>query len=249
VLIGYRANLESMIHWSRVAGAVAVIATTPCVSAAQKQFEGTIAYDVTGSDRVSHVVISTRGKKVWQQGRRDDTPDVARDNYLLVDYDRGELMSVIPAMKRYMVVDFKKLRASVDESGSANSPTRLTDVVATGRKERIAGVACELYSVTSLPGSEWCITTELGSILGFDGQAVADGNDPRALPIPANNTTASLLRSLKKGALVLRMRIVDDFGRTSTVVATKIDRARPPASLFSIPSDFEEIQNPMLGRP
>jgi Domain of unknown function (DUF4412) len=238
-----------MIHWSRVAAAVAIVVATSRVAAAQKQFEGTIAYDVTGGDRVSRVVISTRGKKVWQQGRRDDTPDVARDNYLLVDYDRGELMSVIPAMKRYMVVDFKKLRASVDENGSTISPARLTDVVATGRKEQVAGVACELYTVTSLPGSEWCITTELGSILGFDGQAAANGNDPRALPIPANNTTAALLRSLKKGALILRMRIVDDLGRTSTVVATKIDRARPPASMFSVPADFEEIQNPMFGRP
>src|SRR5881628_1312530 len=79
-------------------------------AAAQRHFEGTITYDVSGGDRQMQMIIAARGKKVRQDARRDDVPEVSRGNYVIVDYDRNEVTSVVPAMKSYMIIDFKKIR-------------------------------------------------------------------------------------------------------------------------------------------
>lgn len=220
-------------------------------AAAQRHFEGTITYDVSGGDRQMQMIIAARGKKVRQDARRDDVPEVSRGNYVIVDYDRNEVTSVVPAMKSYMIIDFKKIREAVGAIDPATSPAAqlAEDVVATGRKERIAGVECAVYTVKSAPGDEWCVTTDLGGILGFDGSAGAGGKDGGALPMPTNAATTAVMRTFKNGALILRMQATDKTGRASTLVASKIDRTVPPASLFAIPSGFDEIVNPMLGRP
>jgi hypothetical protein len=220
-------------------------------AAAQRHFEGTITYDVSGGDRQMQMVIAARGKKVRQDARRDDVPEVSRGNYVIVDYDRNEVTSVVPAMKRYIVVDFKRIRDAVGAVDPTASPAAqlADDVVATGRKERIAGVECTVYTVKSAPGNEWCVTTELGGVLGFDGSGGAGGKDGGALPMPTNAATTAVMRTFKNGALILRMQATDKSGRSNTLVASKIDRTVPPASLFAIPAGFEEIVNPMLGRP
>jgi hypothetical protein len=232
-------------------GVVVLTCVVPRTAAAQRHFEGTITYDVGGGDRQVQMVISARGKKVRQDARRDDMPEVSRGNYVIVDYDRNEVTSVVPAMKRYMVMDFKRIRAAIGEVDPASSPVQqlAEDVVATGRKERIAGVECAVYLVKSAPGNEWCITTELGGVLGFDGSAGAGGKDGGALPMPTNAATTAVMRTFKNGALILRMQATDKAGRTNTLVASKIDRTVPSASLFAIPTDFEEVVNPMVGRP
>ena len=218
---------------------------------AQRHFEGTITYDVNGGDRQMQMVIAARGKKVRQDARRDDVPEVSRGNYVIVDYDRNEVTSVVPAMKRYIVVDFKRIRDAVGAVDPDASPAEklAEDVVATGRKEQIAGVECMVYTVKSAPGNEWCVTSELGGVFGFDGSAGAGGKDGGALPMPTNAATTAVMRTFKNGGLILRMQATDRTGRASTLVASKIDRTVPPASLFAIPAGFEEIVNPMLGRP
>src|SRR3982751_2686505 len=98
-----------MVVWWILGVALLTSAVAPNATA-QRHFEGTIMYDVSSGNRQMQMVISARGKKVRQDARRDDIPEVSRGNYVIVDYDRNEVTSVVPAMKRYIVVDFKRIR-------------------------------------------------------------------------------------------------------------------------------------------
>ena len=89
----------------------------------------------------------------------------------------------------------------------------------------------------SAPGSDWCITSagakndaELGALM----------NDS---PV-SGGATPGLLRGLLRGTIVLRARMIDRSGGVMTMVANRIDRATPPAALFEMPDDFQELRNP-----
>ena len=59
----------------------------------------------------------------------------------------------------------------------------------------------------------------------------------------AVGSAPGLLRGFLRGTVVLRARMIDRNGGVMTMVARKIDRATPPAVLFQLPGDFQEIRN------
>ena len=65
-------------------------------------------------------------------------------------------------------------------------------------------------------------------------------------PAASGGAAPGLLRGFLRGTVVLRARMIDRNGGVMTMVARKIDRAAPPAALFQLPSDFQEIRNPSL---
>jgi len=202
-------------------------------AAAQKPFEGTIAYDVAAGDKTMQMTVTSRGSKVRRDISMADAPEVSRGNYQMIDFKTGELTMVFPAMKRYMVMKMGGLRDAATDA--AKDPS--ADVESTGRAETIAGARCTVFTMKSVPGSQWCITStgakddaELGALIS-DSPA-SDG----AMP--------GLLRGFLRGTVVLRARMIDRNGGVVTMVARKIDRAPPPASLFQMPGDFQEIKNP-----
>jgi hypothetical protein len=216
-------------------------------AAAQKTFEGTISYDIAVRDQQMQLSISARGNKVRQDFDIANAPPEAQ-MYQLIDYGSGEIATVMPAMKRYMVMNMKSLRTAMGPKAEGDDETQktLADLAPTGRKETIAGVGCEVYTLKTTPGDEWCITGGLGHFLAFEGEL---GIGRGMSPIAGNPALAALTRNFKDGAVVLRMRMTSKGGETMTMAATKIDRTVPPASFFSVPSNFEEMKNQMMARP
>ena len=238
-------------HWAAIAPLCASIGISAPASA-QKLFEGTITYEVTTPGTQTEVVLSARGKKLRQERHHADEPEAARGNFIVVDYDRGEVTTVFPAMKGYVVFDFKRIRDMVGarpRGGDDDDRALLGDIVATGRQEYIAGRSCEVYRFKNRPDEEWCLTTELGGLLGLGDDANAGTSDPGGLPLPRNDATAALLRSFKNGALILRMRTADRSGLLVTTIASKIDLKLPPERRFAIPGGYVELENVILGRP
>lgn len=201
------------------------------VAAAQKPFEGTIVYDVVSGDKAMQMTVTSRGSKVRRDVSMPDAPEVSRANYQMIDFKTGEATMVFPAMKRYMVMKIGGLRDAPD---AASDPT--ADIEVTSRVETIAGARCTVFTMKSVPGNEWCITStakndaELGGLM----------NDSPA----AGGTMPGLLRGFLRGTLVLRARLIDRNGGVTTMVAKKIDRAAPPPALFQMPPDFQEMKNP-----
>ena len=71
---------------------------------------------------------------------------------------------------------------------------------------------CEIYVLESTPGAEWCITSELGHFLAFEGQQ----GQLRAGTTAAFQSDDRLPRTttlrFKNGAAVLKMRMTNGAG-------------------------------------
>ena len=202
-------------------------------ASAQKPFEGAIAYDVVAGDRQMQMTVTTRGTKVRRDLAIPDAPEVSRGNYQILDFKTGDATMVFPAMKRYMVLNVDRL----GETSSDASADQGADVVATGRMETIAGSRCVVFTMKSVPGSEWCITS--GGVKN-DSELATLMNDSPA----AGGAMPGLLRGFLRGTIVLRARMVDRNGGVMTMLAKKIDRATPASALFEMPADFQEMKNP-----
>ena len=212
---------------------IVAAAAVPRLAAAQKPFEGSITYDIVGGDQQMALTVTTRGAKARQWLDNPAAPEVSRANYQLVDFTTGEAMYVIPAMETYMVT---KLKGFADAPSDEPPATRAADIVATARQETIAGLRCTVYVQQSKPGNEWCLTSGRASAKGADlgdlsGETPAIGG---GMP--------GLFRAFLRGTVVLRSRLTDRNGRTMTMIATKVDRATPPASLFEVPAGFQEVR-------
>jgi hypothetical protein len=212
----------------------------------QKVFEGTISYDVDMGARQMQLSMSARGNKVRQEMQVDGAPYEMRGMYQILDYSSGDIVTVLPQMKRYMLLNFRKLRESSTQSGKPGdqSAKMIAGINATGKKESVAGLDCEVYVMDERPGDEWCITTALGHFLGFEGDGSVSGSNPS--PVTSNPAVAELMKKFKQGAVILRMRMAGRDGRDMTMTATKIDRTAPPRENFAVPPGFEEMKNPMM---
>lgn len=211
-------------------GIVILCAALP--AAAQKPFEGTIVYDVVSGDKTMEMTVSSRGSKVRRDISMPDAPEVSRGNYQMIDFKAGEATMVFPAMKRYMVMRV----AGLGDAAATASSDPAADIEATSRMETIAGARCTVFTMKSVPGNEWCITSAAKS----DADLGALTNDSPA----AGGTAAGLLRGFLRGTVVLRARMIDRNGRVTTMVAKKIDRGTPRAALFQMPADFQEMKSP-----
>ena len=219
---------------------LAVIAAVPAHAAlAQKLFAGTITYQVTPAGGTPvEMIVRSNGKKLREDMRIPGTTDEA-NGYEMIDGESGEVTVVIPAAKQYMVTSFKKLRgaAARADSGRSRAADVPGDIVAAGRKEIIAGISCNVYVRKSQPGSEWCLTTELGRVGAFDDE------------LTGANAMSSVMNPFRGGAVVLRMSAATASGHPMTMIATKVDRTAPPVSLFKVPAGFVQMTNPVMPKP
>lgn len=227
IALGSRLRLELFI-------AAIVTLCTAVPGAAQKPFEGTIVYDVASGDKQMQMTVTTRGTRVRRDLSMPDAPEVSRGNYQMIDFKTGDATMVFPAMKRYIVMQLAGLRDTDTEAA-----TDAADVEATGRVETIAGVRCTVFTMKSVPGSEWCITSS-GVKNGAELSALMNDSPD------AGGTMPGLLRGFLRGTVVLRARMIDRNGGVMTMLARKIDRTTPAAALFQMPSDFQEMKNPSM---
>jgi hypothetical protein len=212
----------------------ATVAVAPALHA-QKLFEGTITYEVTPANGTPvEMTLRSNGKKLREDMRAPETGDEST-TYQVIDGESGEVLVVIPAAKQYMLHNFKTLRA---EREKTTDSTAVDDIVSTGRKETIVGLSCEVYVRKDQPGNEWCITSALGRLGVFDDQLAG-----------SNAMSGTAMQLFKHGALVLRMSYGASLGYPVTMIATKIDRTSPPASIFKVPAGYTEMKNPMMPKP
>jgi len=224
-------------------GLIGAVLTFAAPAAAQKTFEGSIIYHVTMRDKQMQVSISSRGKLVRQDFLLPPDAPPEAETYQLLDYANGNVTTVLPGMKKYMVTNLKTLRDAMGESGERRGDDvrkALADIKATGRRETIAGLTCQVYILDSTPGDEWCITTGLGHFLYFEGASGIDLGNPSS-PLGGKSATADLMRTFKTGAVVLRMQMRSPNGDLMNMIASKIDRTVPAATLFVLPASYQEM--------
>lgn len=222
---------------SLAAVVVLILGIAPMLRA-QRLFEGTITYRVTpASGTPVEVILRSNGKKLREDMRASGTGEEST-SYQVIDGESGDVLVVIPAAKEYMVHHFKQSRVVSRDSVGSRTRSGLADILATGHTETIAGLPCEVYVRNDQPGGEWCLTTALGRLGAFDDQLTG-----------SNAMSGAAMQLFKNGALVLRMTTGTASGHPMTIIATKVDRTPPPASLFRPPIGFKELKNAMVPNP
>ncbi|HKW48964.1 MAG TPA: DUF4412 domain-containing protein [Gemmatimonadaceae bacterium] len=239
---------------AQLAGYILVVVNVvPRVAGGQKLFEGSVRYDVVVDGKPSQFVITARNAKVRQDTSVPDSDGVVTTPYEVFDFQHGTITTISPSTKRFTRGAIGSFRTSIGDPRSisdlrALERARLEDIEATGHRESVLGLRCEIYVLKSTPGAEWCITSELGHFLAFEGQqgqlpagttAAFQGDDrlPRTTTIKFRN-----------GAAVLRMKMVAADGRQITMIATKIDHWSPSMDFFGVPPGFVEA-NSLLPSP
>ena len=229
------------------------VSTVPSAAGAQRLFEGSVTYDVVVDGKPSQFVVTARDAKVRQDTSVPDSAGSVTTPYEVFDYQHGTITTVSPSTKRFTRAAISTFRESLGDPRSitdlrALERERLADIEGTGRRESVLGLRCEIYVLKSTPGAEWCITSELGHFLAFEGQqgqlragttAAFQGRD--RLP-----TTTTM--KFKNGAAVLKMRMTSADGREIKMIATKIDRTPPSMDFFAVPPGFVEA-NTLLPSP
>jgi len=227
-----------IIHILTVAAIPWVTLALAATAVSQQPFVGTITYDVAMSGKHLQLVATTSGSKLRQELLVADTLIPAYASVVIVDYASGDITTLMPITKRYAQRNFRKDDPPPERRGGAKPPPRLSadTLIASGRRETIAGVDCEIY-VTSggLEFDEYCLTTALGRIAALDSVAAhVDVTDGAVPPV---------LRIFKGAAIALSVRL-SSGGSPVQMIATKIDRTPPPPTVFEPPPGYVRIPDP-----
>lgn len=223
--------------------AAALLCAPIVPAAAQKMFNGTIVYRMEFKGKQGELTYLVKGPKVRQETRFAGMPQGA---YQIIDYSTGDVITVMPAQRKYLKANYKQLGAALKGMGAAGAdagsktPSAAADIAPTGRRETIAGYSCEVYADKS--GSESCIATGLGHFVAMSGASGANAAGGGMGP-PQSPALARLAQRFRDGALPLRMKLAQRDG-AMMITATKIEPGSPPASAFVVPPGYEEIKMP-----
>ena len=159
---------------------------------------------------------------------------------IIADPSVGETYMVMPSQQMYMVMKLADAGQVVDSLVRRNTSGEAS-LVATGRKEEIAGHACEWYQFKDeSTTTDICMASGLGRFRG--AEAMFGGGPGRSGMTAAPHWARELLR---KGAVPLK--VVDASGAVIWEV-TAIEKKPLEASLFKPPANFRRMEMPG-GRP
>lgn len=152
---------------------------------------------------------------------------------MIIDPANQKMLMLMPAQKMYMERTFS---GADDAAQAASGRAKIT---ATGKKETVAGYACEHFLITDEDGKniDACIAHGLGSFLRMGGN-------------PMSGAPAAKDWSAKIGKDGFPLKATKD-GSTIMEV-TKIEKMSLDPSLFSAPSGWKKFEMPSIpgmGRP
>jgi hypothetical protein len=148
--------------------------------------------------------------------------------------------------KKSLSLDTKRRTyTETDLSASKTSSRSTTKAVATGRTDRVAGYACDVYEIedTSAPGTppaEICVASGISTVaFGLSG--------PFSYFTNRSNDDDAWGAALSHG-FPLRITLRDPKGSpVMTLEATRVDKKDEPDSLFEAPAGYAKM--PPLGGP
>jgi hypothetical protein len=181
--------------------------------AAQRAFDGVVTYHTVGlGPGFDQLVVMERGSRVRVETRPADT---AGPVVRIIDYGTGRLTTLFPGVRRF------------SQTAVADQPRpEPLSVRPTGRRETIAGLACDVYDLEDGSGDA-CVAQELGHCIAVEGSA-GIGGDRRVVAV---------MRSFKEGAVPLRIR----FGR-QTYTAIRVEQRTVSDDQFQVPANYTETR-------
>lgn len=239
---------RSAIRWAITGTLLGVLRSNP--AAAQGTFEGMVTYKISTPDGKTAVI------RYYQLGSRvrQEVQVEGQTASTITDGTTGEMTTIIPQRKQYMVMNLKQaagaLAPMAGAMGKRQAPVDYSKfkVTATGRRETIVGVSCEHYlfentEQRSRGQTDICAAGGMG-FMGSPYQAGALMPSTAAM-LRANNP--ELARLMRRGFFPLKMTMTEG-GKQSVFEATAVDRHRPDAALFTPPPGYSRLEIPGMTR-
>jgi hypothetical protein len=230
-----------MIAATRVAAPLAL--SVLCAIPAFAQFEGSVTWAV--GKKQTPMTQTYKGSMV----RTDMTGERGRSGAMIIDGAAKTMTMVMPEQKMFMKWDLEKMREQMGNEHATHKTPKITD---TGKSESIAGKSCQVYRYAEDTGKpetlEMCVAKGMGNFMaGRSPMGRGQGDDDDVSEI-ANNP--EFLKLYKDGFFPLRISKVKGDVVTTQMIATKIEPGSVDASLFQVPSDFQEMKMPAgMGMP
>ncbi|HXF95774.1 MAG TPA: DUF4412 domain-containing protein [Gemmatimonadales bacterium] len=209
--------------------------------AAGQGFEGAVHAQMLAEGRTVDVVYYVKGLRSRTEA---SSPEIQKQ-YMgpaitITDGNTGEMITVVPAQKMYMRTNVREMAKGLD---AGDREHKLPDLKfqRTGRKETIAGYACEHWLVGQ-DQTDMCIAKGLG-FWGASGQSGV-GALSKAGFLERRDIEAQLARHpelrefAEDGAFPLKIQ--DKRGKF-TMVVTRIEKKRIGDDLFRPPADYQEM--------
>jgi hypothetical protein len=207
--------MRSPLVVALVAAALATALAAPSAIHAQRSFEGIVTMRMTDSEsgKTGTMKYSVKGQKI-----RVDMGAEGQGMAMILDAGTSRGTMLMPAMQSYMEMDM----SSATDADAKASVTR------TGRKDRVAGHACEIIVVADEQKneSEVCGATDMGRF--FMGGS--------------RGKTPAWARGLEN---FFPLRVSTKTGPVLEV--TKIEPRALDAALFAVPTGWKSMGN--MGRP
>lgn len=238
------------------ATALALVAALvgPSTVAAQGAFEGMVVGTMSLPDgKVAPFRYYQLGSRTRQEYSME-----GHSVAMILDGTTGDMTSIMPEQKKYMVINLRSasgpMRQMVEAMGGRRG-NKAADfskmkVTPTGRRETIAGIACEHYLFENTEDQDHtqldiCGATGLG-FMGMAGQTSSMMPSTVALLRAQNPELARLAR---QGFFPLKMIIPDRQHPDKALVwtVTQINRRRPDVALFQPPAGYTKIELPGMG--
>lgn len=212
--------------------AILAVSCLPAAAAAQQNFEGVIAYDMTAAGTTMQIRQMTRGGMIRQEMQGPMGAMVT-----LTSVEGREVTTLMPAQKMYMRINMDEMLARVQQmQQQPQIDPEPADFKATGRTETIAGHACDHYEYTSGETSvDICVASGLGFVPFSPGGSAAGASTEARIE--------EWKRHFSGGFLPLSM-VVTSSGTTMTMTATSVERKSLSPDLFEVPADYTEMKLP-----
>ncbi len=202
---------------------VLLILATGCKKGLGSGFEGEITLHTTRGNDATEMVVKAKQDKL-----RFETTANGQATAAIFDPTQNKVFMLMDAQKAYMEVDF-----SSPSAPQANVDAKAASAEKTGKKETVAGIDCEDWTVKDPSGkhTEVCLADGLAF---FDLDGVKGGS---------SSSFSKQLREKKQ--FPLKSVDFDASGKeTSRTEATKIEKKKLDDSMFQVPSGYQKVSLP-----
>lgn len=211
----------------------------PATLPAQAPFEGVVNLRMATAEGISsEPTVHVKGTR-----SRMDLNMAGQQAYMVMDAEKGTAMVVMPAQRIYMVIDLKAA-ASQMAPGAHGRPMPDFKIEPTGRKETVAGIECEHYSISSGESvTDACVAKGMGSFMGVGG-VPGRGRGPEIPP-----ELRELAVRFKDGGFLLKSESKIGGQTRMTMQVTKVEKKSVDAAMFEPPAGFQDMSGMMQGVP
>lgn len=212
---------------------------------AQTPFEGAVTFRTTVEGKTIESTYYNKGQRQRQEFVMGGNTAVS-----ITDFATGSSMTLIPAQKKYMVMNYKAMAEALGPMADAMKDPKkkpavtIPKIVATGKTETIAGHSCQHYTLTTDDGMamDFCVAKGMGTFgagMGAPGAGAAGSAGAMADP-----RFRELMTTFKDGFFPLRTSM--SKGGKIVMVSEAVKIVRKPLSndLFGPPAGYTELKIP-----